>query len=284
MKLCASLEEELPSPSFLDCDILEVIHKLKALTGISISIDKRLMIDRRIRKRMRELGCQRPKEYLQEVERDRAEQQTFINLLTTNETSFFRTQSVWEHFSKSFLPGFAAANPTRTLRIWSGASATGEEPFSIAMSCAEFRRVHPQFRFEITATDIDTEVLAAASSGYFVGKSIARLEATRPDLIQRYFHPRGEGFAVGEELKRQIRFQPHNLMRALHHPLPFDIVFLRNVLIYFEAPEQTAILRLVGAEMSPVAQLILGESESISRLQTSFRFLQPLVYQRTGER
>ncbi|MBB6144143.1 chemotaxis protein methyltransferase CheR [Silvibacterium bohemicum] len=263
-----------------DAHAQPILDVLKQLTGITIPVQKKMMVVFRLRKRLAELDTPLS-DYVARVRHDRREQQTFINLLTTNETSFFRTLRVWKYFREQFLPEFLASKASEILRVWSAAASTGEEAGSIAMSCHDFQLSHPSFRFQVLATDVDTEVLAKAESGVYSAKTIDKLRETDPEMFRRYFKENRDGLhEIDAQLKSKIKFATHNLMESPRLLAPQHIVFLRNVLIYFREQEQMTILKQIGSTMAPGTILILGESESISALETPFAFVQPQIYRK----
>jgi chemotaxis protein methyltransferase CheR len=258
--------------------VLDVLH---GLTGITIPVQKKAMVLSRLRKRLAELQHPALTDYISTLRQNPKEQQTFINLLTTNETSFFRTKRVWEFFQQEFLPQFHTENGTATMKAWSAAASTGEEACSIAISCLEFQLKNPNFRFQILATDVDTDVLAKAESGHFRDITVSRLKDANPPLAQRYFTPAPDGaYRVDPKVLKPIRFTTHNLMSSPKFLMPRDIVFLRNVLIYFRELEQNKIVGAIAEFMEPGSILILGESESIGSLASLFTFVQPQIYRR----
>jgi chemotaxis protein methyltransferase CheR len=260
-----------------------LLQVLKELTGITIPLQKKVMVAYRLRKRLSELNHPTFPEYAALVRRYPHEQQTFINLLTTNETSFFRTPRVWKYFLDEYLPEVWSKRNSDTVRIWSAAASTGEEACSIAMHCNDFQLRHPAFRYQVFASDVDTEVLKRAESGEFAARTAEKLQEASPEMYQRHFHPSGPGlYEFDSQLRQKIRFATHNLMQPPSRIPPQDIVFVRNVLIYFRPPEQEKILKNLGSAMISGAILIVGESESISALDTPFTFVQPQIYRKTG--
>ena len=254
---------------------------LHHLTGITIPPQKADMVRSRLRRqlvRLRPSNCAHFEALLRQNEQER---QTFINLLTTNETSFFRTERIWKYFSRIFLPEFTQHPAERTLRAWSAAASTGEEALSIAICCQEHRQSHPGFRYQILATDVNTEVLEQARSGIFSARSAQRLREAHPDWLSRYLRPGPEDRVQADaELLLHTRFLQHNLMHPAQPMGEHDIVFLRNALIYFRPTEQARILHHVSTIMAPGAILVLGESESIATLDVPFQFVEPQVYSR----
>ncbi len=264
-----------------DEQVQPLLDALRGFTGITIPIRKKTMVLFRLRKRLAELHQPGLDDYLANVLRDKSERQTFINLLTTNETTFFRTGRIWDFFQNEWLPNFHAANPSAPHRAWSAAASTGEEACSIAMSCLAFQLQHPSFRFQVVATDIDTEVLARAQSGCFRDATANRLRESHPGLFKRHFLPAESGeWRIDPATLRTIRFATHNLMSSPRAFMPQDAVFLRNVLIYFREAEQSSIINGIAEFMLPGTILILGESESLGGIQAPFEFVQPQIYRR----
>ncbi len=278
------LAERCDKPAEIDdAQAQLLLSVLKELTGITIPLQKKMMVVFRLRKRFAELNHPSLPDYTKRVRQVNAEQQIFINLLTTNETSFFRTPGVWKYFREQYLPEFQQSRGSDVLRVWSAAASTGEEACSIAMSCHDVQLRHPSFRYQILATDVDSEVLARAESGRFGARTVDKLRETNPEMFFRHFKAATPGvYEFEEQLRRNVRFTIHNLMERPLVAASQDIVFLRNVLIYFCEEEQIKILRHLGSVMETGTVLILGESESISALDTPFSFLQPQIYRKAA--
>jgi chemotaxis protein methyltransferase CheR len=206
----------------------------------------------------------------------------FIDLVTTNETSFFRTPRIWDYLAQTFLPQWFAAHGGATLRIWSAAASSGEEAWSTAMLCEEFRAREAAFRYAIVGSDISDGILASARAGSYQGRSIEAFRQSHPALLQKYFRCEGAQASVSDALRTHVSFRRHNLYAAPRELGPFDLVLLRNVLIYFDLEGQRAVLANVRRAMRPDAVLIVGESESLTRVTTGFEFEQPLIY-RNGQ-
>lgn len=265
------------SPAVLD----DLIGLVRQHTGIAMSERKQVLLQGRIGPRLRALAIPSYEQYLALVRGGGAEVQVFIDMVTTNDTLFFRTPAVWDYLERDFLPAWLAANGDRCLRIWSAATASGEEAWSLAMLCDQFQRRHPHFRYQIVGTDISAQALATARAGVYGGRSAQRFAASCPQLLERYFERRAEHIALLPELKQQVQFYPHNLLRPMGGA-DFGLVLLRNVLIYFDETNQRRVLEQVQRRMAPGARLVLGEQESITRLNTTLRFVQQHVYAGSG--
>ncbi|HEX8630728.1 MAG TPA: CheR family methyltransferase, partial [Catenuloplanes sp.] len=182
-----------------------------------------------------------------------------VDALTTNETSWFRDAEPFQALAHHVLPELLVSRAAeRTVRVWSAACSSGQEPYSIAMILDETLPVG--WRYEILATDISTEMLARARAGHF-----SQLEINRglpPPKLVRHFQRDGTGWRVSPALRRHITFQQLNLNAALPQLPTFDVVFLRNVLIYFDVATKRSVLRRVTGRMRPDGRLFLGAAET----------------------
>ncbi len=268
------------------CDdhLTALIALVRQHTGIAMNEHKRVLLQGRLGPRLRALGIASWGGYIERLASDRDEVTAFVDSVTTNDTVFFRTPAVWDWFETGFLPAFFARSGSTPLRIWSAAAATGEEAYSLAMSCLEFQARAPDLRFEILGTDISNAALATARAGQYRGRSVERFEADRPALFRKYLAPHGDGVKVVAEVAQHVRFDQHNLLGRPPRAAAFDLVMLRNVLIYFDGEHQQQVLAGARTAMRPDARLVLGEQESITRLQTSFTFEQAHVYRIGGEK
>ncbi|WP_372651747.1 protein-glutamate O-methyltransferase CheR [Halobacteriovorax sp.] len=266
----------------LDIDTLrEVISLVHSATGISIPEHKKTMIKRRLSSRLRSHSITSFKEYLSLVKKDNNELVHFINMVTTNETNFFRTDRVWEYFEQIFLTDFLKHSAGKTLKMWSAASSTGEEGYSLAMSCEEFKQEHKcQLNYNVLGTDIASSVVSHAECGKYEGRNIDNLRKKNPYRLEKYFREKDGLYSISPSLKSNTSFKVHNLFKVLDEPGSFDIIFLRNVLIYFTPVDQEIVIQNIEKKLSPEGILVIGESESLSRLDTKLKFVSPLVYKK----
>jgi chemotaxis protein methyltransferase CheR len=255
-----------------------LFEQVRRHTGIAMNDRKWTMLKGRLRRRIMALELPDYRDYLRVLDTDADEVRGFIDLVTTNETSFFRTPRIWEYLANEYLPKWAAAHPGTPLRVWSAAASSGEEAWSMAMLCEEFRAQHPAFRYAIVGTDISDGILASAAAGRYGGRSMEGLRQHHPALLQKYFRSEGGEIAVSDALRAQVAFRRHNLYDVPRDIGTFDLVLLRNVLIYFDVDGQKAVLANVRRAMRPAGVLIVGESESLSRVADGFAFEQPLIY------
>lgn len=274
----------LPSASasefaFAAADFERVRRLIHRKAGISLHAGKQAMVYSRLSRRLRELGHTSFGAYLQWLEQAQgaaAEQewQEFVNCLTTNLTSFFREE---HHFA--VLAAELAQRQGRGLRIWCNAASTGEEPYSIAMTVAE--TLGDPVNVRILCSDIDTRVLTLAERGVYA----ADARGLSPERLRRHCL-RGTGanqgfIRVKPELKRLVEFRPFNLMDARWSlGEPFDIVFCRNVMIYFDAATQRGVLERMHGAIAPRGLLFAGHSENFAESKDLFRLRGKTVYER----
>jgi chemotaxis protein methyltransferase CheR len=257
-------------------DFIKLIHDL---TGITIANNRTSMIEGRLRKRVTALNLGSYEDYLLLVLENKKEQAHFIDLVTTNETYFFRTPRIWEYIQNKLLPNWFSNHPKQVFMAWSAAASTGAEAHSLGVICQEFKEKNPFFTYQIIGTDISQEMVQLCQKGEYSGKSIQIFQTSRPELFNKYMRAtRNEGYQAIPEIRSRIRFQPHNLFRPLQTKDRFDLVLIRNVLIYFKGADQENVLSLIAPKLTEDGLLIIGESESLSHINTSFKHIEPLVY------
>lgn len=199
-----------------------------------------------------------------------------INAMTTNETLWFRDTHPYEILKNKLLPELASSNPSsQRLKIWSAACSTGQEPYSISMVLEEFKAENPgSFRMgeEITATDICTRVLEQARQAEYEMLALGR--GLSKDRLKTFFEPgRTEAWTLMSKIKNRVRFKELNLLGAYAGIGPCDIVFCRNVLIYFSTERKREILTKIHKALKPGGYLLLGASESIAELHDLFEMI-----------
>lgn len=260
---------------FSDADFARARKLIYALAGISMSDMKQDLVYGRLVRRLRATGKTSFASYLAHVESDPGpEQEAFVNALTTNLTSFFREA----HHFPILAEHAVQRSARRPYRVWCSASSTGEEPYSIAITLAE--ALSPHDAVEIYASDIDTQVLATAQQGVYAQDRVRGMDKER---LRRFFQ-RGTGRQQGKvrvrrELVDRIEFLRVNLLEpdwAVRGP--FDVIFCRNVLIYFDKPTQRKIIERFRPLLNPDGLLICGHSESLQHCAELFRHLGNTVY------
>jgi chemotaxis protein methyltransferase CheR len=263
-----------------DADFERVRQLIYQRAGISLHAGKQAMVYSRLSRRLRETSHAGFSDYLDWLARaggaeGEAEWQEFINCLTTNLTAFFREE---HHFHA--LVEDLKARASRPIRIWCNAASTGEEPYSLAMTVAETLGTSAQVK--IVCSDIDTKVLATAQRGVYSVEA----RGLSPERLKRHFM-RGKGgndghIRVKPELARYVEFRSFNLMSPSWAALgePFDLVFCRNVMIYFDNATQRKVLERMHAAMKPGSLLYVGHSENFTEARDLFRLRGKTVYER----
>jgi chemotaxis protein methyltransferase CheR len=269
----------LTAPELSDQDMRAVQSLIYRLAGIHIADGKRLLVQHRLAKRLRERGVDSYRAYCTLVERaeEGDELQRCVNALTTNETYFFRHKHHWDFIAERILPLWKEQR--RMPRAWSAACSTGEEPYSLAILA---RELMPEHSLVIDATDINDAVLRAAEAGVYGAYA---LQKATPGCLARYFTPCGdERWSIAPALRALVRFRRANLLEPSSGQ-PYDLVLLRNVLIYFDEPSKTRALKQVAGRMAPGAWLLIGGAESLgaaSAATSAFEYVSPGIYRRTS--
>lgn len=263
--------------AWTDADFDRVQYMIYKRAGISLNDGKHAMVYSRLSRRLRDTGHQSFRDYLSWLESaDGPEWQEFVNALTTNLTSFFRE---FHHFE--ILAKHLQSQPaSREWRAWCSAASTGEEPYSIVMTALEALGTRP--KFALTASDIDSKVLATAAQGVYRAEALKGLDSGR---LQRFFL-RGKGGNEGmarvkPELRQYVDFLMVNLIRD-DWPFrdPFDVVFCRNVMIYFDAGTQRKVLERIHRVMKPGGLLFVGHAENFTDSKDLFSLQGKTVYAR----
>jgi chemotaxis protein methyltransferase CheR len=252
--------------------------------GIYLNDSKKALVYGRLARRVRELELRGFAEYYRRVVDDEEERVQFLDRITTNETHFFREPHHFTHLADSFLPGvIAAANEgerPKVIRAWSAGCSTGEEPYSIAMTLLD--RLPAGWSVDVLATDLSTRVLEVARAATW---PVARA-AGIPEPLRRRFMLRGVGSREGwvraaPEVRAVVRVERLNLNDDVYPAEdPFDLVFCRNVLIYFRAPQRQKILTRLLGRLATGGELFVGHAESVQGLAERVRCVAPTVYAR----
>jgi chemotaxis protein methyltransferase CheR len=259
--------------AFVTADFEAVTKRLKKIAGINLADSKDSMVYSRLSRRIRHLKLSNFADYLSYVDKTKSEHQEFVNALTTNLTSFFREQHHFDELASHL------SKQKGALTIWCAASSTGEEPYSLAITV-----VDALGKFNVTvkiiASDIDSNVLSTASAGVY---KIEQLDGMETSMKKRYFH-RGKGANAGfvkvvPELRKLIEFKRINLMDS-NWDLPnnIDIVFCRNVMIYFDKSTQLEIIGKIVAKMNPKGLYFAGHSENFGHVNSLLKPLGKTIY------
>lgn len=269
--------------AFGDRDFQEIRQLVARHTGINLSDAKRDMVYGRLSRRLRALGLRSFAEYCRRIKQgDEAELVKFTNAITTNLTSFFREPHHFDYLSRTLLPDLLQHKATPRLRIWSAGCSTGEEAYSLAMTVQE--SVPSDWDVKILATDIDSNVVERARQGIYPLERVEGLSKTR---LRRWVR-RGKGdkaalVRMAPALRDMITFKTLNLMHEWPMRGPFDFIFCRNVVIYFNKDTQRELFQRFADYLPADGHLFIGHSESLHKVSDRFRLLGQTIYRKRGQ-
>ena len=253
-------------------------------SGIHLGAKNRAMLVSRLWKRLRALELNSFSAYYRRVKTDPQEMVCMLDCVCTNETHFFREPAAFEclrhHIFPEWIAQADANRRSRTLRVWSAACSTGEEPFSLAMALLSNLPTSLGWNVEVLGTDLSTRVLARASAGVWPAEKISDVPADyQRRFLLKGFGPEKGRIKAAENLRQAVRFQRLNLMHE-HYPLsgPFDLIFCRNVLIYFEWITKVAVVNRIGKFLAPGGYLFLGHAESLHGVADKLDTVTPKVF------
>lgn len=266
-----------------DSDFERIRELAKIHTGISLSDHKKEMVYSRLAKRVRTLGLQNFSQYCDLIS-DHTDQEigNFVNAITTNLTSFFRENHHFEYLSETIIPELKSRHQTDgRIRIWSAGCSTGEEPYSIAITLSEGLSASGSWDIKVLATDLDSNVLQHASDGIYERSKLSSMSDTR---IRRSFEKGSKNNANYVHVKKKVRdlisFKQLNLMGPWPMKGPFDVIFCRNVVIYFDKPTQKKLFDRYAHTLADGGYLFIGHSENLHGLTQRFESLGRTIYRK----
>lgn len=275
-----------PDPALGRSDFERLARFIQEYSGIKMPPNKQSMVELRLQRRLRALGLSSFRDYCRHLFEEgglHAEGVRLIDAVTTNKTDFFREAEHFRVLAEEVAPAWRrSAGSQDTLRVWSAACSTGAEPYTIAMVLDDLALRQP-FRFSVLATDICTDVLEVAVDGIYPA---ALLDPAPADFRRRYVH-RSKDRArdlvrITPDLRSKVRFGRLNLMdTAYAAPRDLDVIFCRNVLIYFDKPTQDQVVRKLASHLRPGGSLFLGHSETVSCAGLPLVPAGPSVFRRT---
>jgi chemotaxis protein methyltransferase CheR len=239
-------------------------------SGITFTPTNRSILESRLKERLREKGLNSVKDYFAVITKDQGEMKGFLDSITTNLTRFFRNQAQFDALENYVVPELMKikkAGGNTTIKIWSAGCSTGEEPYTIAMLLSKI--LSPPWKYEIMASDISLKCLMTAKTGYYAEN---RIVGVPDDYLKKYFEKVEEGYKVNQDIMSKIRFDYHNLKNDSGQR-NFDIVFCRNVIIYFDEAAQAAVINRFWDSMASKSFLFIGHSESLFGMDTKFEFV-----------
>lgn len=261
--------KDLITASITDYELEEIRALIERRSGIQFDASRERFFSTRIREYMASKHLVHGTDLLRQLQNSNIAYEAVVERLLTQETSFFRYPAVFEAFQRKVLPELHMKkfweNP-RSLRIWSAGCATGEEPYSIAISVADALMFSEAWNVEILATDISKNALKIAQQGIYRRRNIGHLS---PRQIDAYFSPSGTDYAVKPRIRRMVSFASMNLAQAVYLG-KLDCIFCMNVMIYFSAERRNSLIQHFYEYLEPGGYLFLGHSESVSNVPVRF--------------
>lgn len=275
------------TPALSDAEFSELVKIIYDKTRIQMSEHKRALVTSRLSKRLRALHMNTFREYIDYVKNAKDEDLTpFVNAVTTNKTDFFRENKHFEYMKSTFLPEWEKnfkAGKVKNLRIWSAACSTGEEPYTIQMTLHEyFSSNYDKYDIKLLASDIDTNVLSHAMSGIYKEETI---DSIQPNILKKYFL-KGTGnkdglYRIKDEFKKNLFFRQLNFKDPdfdIH--TEFDLIFCRNVIIYFDKEFQKELFNKFHRYMKEDALVFIGHSETLFGVSDKFKYVASNIYKK----
>ena len=262
-----------------ESDLTRVVRLVYERSGITLHSGKRALILARLQKRLRQGGFSSFRDYLGHVESDTsgAEVTALLDAIATNHTSFFREPQHFEFLRSTVVPSLASA----PIRVWSAACSSGEEPVTIAITLLDALEPNQQARIRILASDLSTKALGVAASGIYTMERVAGIPI---DTLRRHFE-KGLGAHTGQarvaaRVRRLIEYRQLNFLEAGELGERFDVIFCRNVMIYFDRDIQQRVVSLLERHLVPGGHLFISHSESLNGISHGLRWVAPAIYQR----
>lgn len=261
-----------------EADFKKFTDLIYRYAGIHMNNSKRALVEGRLRKRLVALGLENYADYYQIIRNDSQpnERQRFIDLLTTNETWFFREEKHFKFLSERL----ADMPPQQHISLWSAACSSGQEPYSLAMQMAETRTLHRPW--DILATDISTDILKTARKGIYFKDKIKGLSTQyMRNYMLKGVRTQADYLAIVPELRKKVEFRHFNLLESTLPNKKFDFIFCRNVLIYFDAEHKLKVIKRLAECLKTGGYLMTGHSESLLGIYDKLEVVHPSIYQKS---
>lgn len=252
--------------------------------GIKMPPAKKIVLQGRLQKRLKKLQMPDFKTYCDYVFSKEGESEIIhmMDVVSTNKTDFYREPAHFEFLETELLPNLHAENPRQTLKIWSAGCSSGEEPYTLAIVCNEFKAKNPGFDFQIIATDISTQMLQTGANGIYKEDkvNIIPLELKKKYLL-RSKDRSNPVVRISKTLRDKVVFKRLNFMDNVYQINEvFDIIFCRNALIYFERENQEMVINKLCQKLQPNGHFFLGHSESITNMKVPLKSLKPTIFRK----
>jgi len=253
----------------LDYDYLRKL--LKDRSGLMLSAEKQYLVESRLSPLARKAGLASLGELVAKLKsNDERLIVDVVEAMTTNESFFYRDKIPFDHFRDEIMPALIAARgKERRIRIWCAAASTGQEPYSLAMSIRELKEKLGGWRVDMLATDLSTEVLEKAKAGLYSQFEVQR--GLPIQMLVKYFAQIGDTWQIAPDIRAMAQFRPLNLLADFASLGRFDVIFCRNVLIYFDQETKTGVLNRIGRQLEPDGYLVLGAAETVVGLTDAFK-------------
>jgi len=273
-----------PAP-LTDKDFRAFADFITSKLGIKMPSGKKSMLEARLNKRLRLLGLHSYSQYRELLFSEGGQKDELPHLydaVTTNTTHFFRESNHFDALRDNILPGLhARLGGERALRVWSAGCSTGEEPYTLAMVLDAFAQKHQKFSFDILATDISTRVLETAARAVYVMDKMEDIpQAFRKKYLLRSKDPKKRLIRIVPELRKRVSFRRLNFMEPFRLEKPRDVVFCRNVVIYFDRPTQERLFRRIAEQIVAGGYLFTGHSESLTGMDVPLQAVAPTIYRK----
>ncbi len=269
-------------PAITDRELQAIVRLVYEKSGITLHDGKRALITARLQKRLRTGGFPSFGEYLRYVEADRSGQElvTLLDAIATNHTSFFREAQHFALVKERVVPEWRARKRA-ALEIWSAACSTGEEPYTLVMTLADTLAAGELDRVRVLASDLSTKALARARAAVYPMEKVEELPI---DVLRRHFEkglgPQAGTARVQAPVRKPVEFQQLNLLEIGDLGRRFDVIFCRNVMIYFDKPVQQRVVSMLERHLIPGGYLFISHSESLNGISHGLRWVAPAVYVR----
>lgn len=274
----ASLSQPIEEPQLSMAELRLFQDFMYRHAGVSLSDRKQALVQGRLKRRLMDLDLNSYRAYFDYLShpQHQDEIQFCLDALTTNETFFFRHKQHWDYLLQEIVPQWRRSQPhAKRFRVWSAACSSGEEPYSLGISLYDALD-HLGITVQVDASDLNSQVLERARTGRYGEYALQKLT---PLCLRRYFIAQGDVHVVKPEIRRLVQFRPHNLMHASHGD-SYDVIFLRNVLIYFDDDSKGVVFGHIDHRLRPGGHMFLGASESIGG-SLPYRLIRPTIYRKT---
>jgi chemotaxis protein methyltransferase CheR len=262
-----------------DHEFDDIVNYVKSNYGINLAKKKQL-IESRMQSVLMEKGFESFTDYFQLIKQnDSSEITAMLNKLTTNHTYFLREPAHFEFLKNVILPMQEKTNPRKDIRIWSAGCSSGEEAYTTIMAITDYFGLQKSsWDYRILATDISSKAMDAAKNGQYSAESLENIPQA---WKKKYFTGKQNNlFELNKEVREQVTFRTLNLMDNFTFKQPFDLIFCRNVMIYFDQPTKNALINKFYDVLKPGGYLFIGHSETVQRDSSQFLYIEPSVYQK----